>query len=88
MWIDSTTARVKELIYTPNVLPSHATSGSVTEISSSAAPGIWYVTRIDESYRGHEAIISGTGTFSGTFDRIRRFSSPAQGQAALDDGTI
>jgi hypothetical protein len=88
MWIDSTTNRVKELIYTPNVLPSHATSGSVTEISSNPAPGIWYVTRIDESYRGHELIVTGTGTFTGTFDRIRRFASLAQGQAALDAGTI
>jgi len=88
MWIDSTTNRVKELIYTPNSLPSHATSGSVTETSSNPAPGIWYVTRIDESYRGHELIVSGTGTFNGTFDRIRRFASLAQGQAALADGTI
>ena len=88
MWLDSTTARVKELIYTPYVLPSHATSGSVTEISSNPAPGIWYVTRIDEAYRGHELIVSGTGTFTGTFDRLRRFPSLAQGQAALSDGTI
>jgi hypothetical protein len=88
MWLDSTTARVKELIYTPNVLPSHATSGTVTEISSNPAPGIWYVTRIDESYRGHQLIISGTGTFTATFDQIRRFPSLAQGQAALADGTI
>jgi hypothetical protein len=88
MWVDSTTARVKELIYTPNVLPSHATSGSITEISSTPAPGIWYVTRIDENYSGRAAIISGTGTFTGTFDRIRRFSSLAQGEAALSAGTI
>src|ERR1700686_42794 len=88
MWLDSTTAPAKELIYTPYVLPSHATSGSVTEISSNPAPGIWYVTRIDEAYRGHELIVSGTGTFTGTFDRLRRFSSLAQGQAALNDGTI
>jgi len=88
MWIDSTTARVKQLTYAPNALPSHATSGSVSEISSNPAPGIWYVTRIDESYNGRAAIISGTGTFTGTFDRIRRFPSLAQGQAALEDGTI
>jgi hypothetical protein len=88
MWIDSASARVTELIYTPNVLPPHATSGSVTEVSSNPAPGIWYVTRIDETYGGKELIIKGTGTFSGTFDQIRRFSSLAEGQAALDAGTI
>jgi hypothetical protein len=88
MWVDTRTNRVTELIYTPNVLPSHATSGSVTEISSNPAPGIWYVTRIDEAYRGHELIVSGTGTFTGTFDRLRRFASLAQGQAALESGTI
>ena len=88
MWIDSASARVTELIYSPNVLPPHATSGSVTEIGSNPAPGIWYVTRIDETYRGHELIVTGTGTFSGTFDQIRRFPSLAQGEAALDADTI
>jgi len=88
MWIDSTAARIKQLTYVPNMLPPHATSGSVTEICSNSAPGIWYVTRIDESYNGRAAIISGTGTFTGTFDRIRRFPSLSQGQTALDNGTI
>jgi hypothetical protein len=88
MWIDSGRARVTELIYTPNALPPHATSGTVTEVSSNPAPGIWYVTRIDETYQGHELIVKGTGKFSGTFDRMRRFSSLAQGEAALNAGTI
>ena len=88
MWIDESTARVITLTYTPNAMPSHATSGTVTERSSLAAPGIWYVTRIDETYGGREAIISGTGTFVGTFDHFKRFASVAQGQTALDDGTI
>jgi hypothetical protein len=88
MWIDSATARVKELIYTPNALPQHATSGSITEFTSNVAPGIWYVTRIDETYQGKVAIIKGTGQFSGSFDRVRRFASAAQGEAALSDGSI
>ncbi len=88
MWIDATTARVTELVYAPNVLPPHATSGTVTEISSNSAPGIWYVTRIDETYQGRELIVKGTGTFTGTFDQIRRFASLAQARAALEAGTI
>jgi hypothetical protein len=88
MWINSARARVTELIYTPNALPPHATSGTVTEVSSNPASGIWYVTRIDETYQGHELVVEGTGKFSGTFDRMRRFSSLAQGEAALNSGTI
>jgi hypothetical protein len=88
MWIDSASAHVTELIYTPNALPSHATSGSVTEVSSNPVPDIWYVTRINETYQGHELIVSGTGAFTGTFDEIRHFASLAQGQAALDADTI
>jgi hypothetical protein len=88
MWIDSAHSRVTELIYTPNALPPHATSGTVTEVSSNPAPGIWYVTRIDETYLGHELIFKGTGKFSGTFDRMQRFPSLAQGEAALNAGTI
>jgi hypothetical protein len=88
MWIDPARTRVTQLTYTPNALPSHATSGTVTEVSSDPTPGIWYVTRIDQVYQGHEFFVKGTGKFSGTFDRIRRFPSLAEAEAALDAGTI
>jgi len=87
MWIDSASARVVKLTYSPNAFPPHANSGTVTETSSESS-GIWYVTRIDESYRGHELILTGTGTFTGTFDHFRRFPSVTEGGAALGNGTI
>jgi hypothetical protein len=36
----------------------------------------------------HETLIAGTGTFIGTFDHFKRLASVAQGQLALDNGTI
>lgn len=88
LWIEQASGRVDKLTYIPNVLPPHATFGSVTETSGWAMPNVWYVTRIDGSYRGKAFVLSGTGTFTGVFDHFRRFSTVAQGQAALQTGTI
>ncbi len=88
MWIEQATGRVDRLTYIPNVLPSHATFGTVTETSGNAMPNVWYVTRIDGSYRGRAFVLSGTGTFTGVFDHFQPFSSVTQGQAALQAGTI
>lgn len=88
MWIEQATGRVDKLTYTPNVPPPHATSGSVTETSGNAMPNVWYVTRIDGSYRGNAFPMTGTGTFTGVFDHFKRFSTKAQGEAALRAGTI
>jgi hypothetical protein len=88
MWIERATGRVVRLTYIPNVLPPHATFGSVTETSGWAMPNVWYVTRIDGSYRGKAFVLSGTGTFTGVFDRFKRFSTVTQGDAALQADTI
>ncbi|TAM90193.1 hypothetical protein EPN42_06230 [bacterium] len=88
MWIELATGRVDRLTYIPNVLPPHATFGTVTETSGWAMPNVWYVTRIDGVYRGKIFVLSGTGTFTGVFDHFRRFSTVAQGKAALSAGTI
>ncbi|HVA38996.1 MAG TPA: hypothetical protein VNJ51_15425 [Candidatus Dormibacteraeota bacterium] len=88
MWIELATGRVDRLTYIPNVLPPHATFGTVTEISGWAMPNVWYVTRIDGAYRGKAFVVSGTGTFTGVFDHFRRFSTVAKGEAALRAGTI
>ncbi|MBC5809355.1 MAG: hypothetical protein GIW95_00635 [Candidatus Eremiobacteraeota bacterium] len=88
MWIESGGARVMQLVYTPNALPQHATSGTVTETSSQVTPALWYVSRIDQMYRGHVAIMTGTGEFNGVLDHFQRFASLAQGEAALADGSI
>jgi hypothetical protein len=83
MWIDAA-AHVEKLTYVPYVLPPHATSGNVTETSSEALPGVWYVTRIDETYQGRAFLVTGTGTFTGTFDNFRRYATVDEGIAALD----
>lgn len=88
MWIEQATGRVDRLTYIPNVLPPHATYGSVTETSGNAMRSVWYVTRIDGSYRGRAFVLSGTGTFTGVFDHFQRFSTVTKGEAALNAGTI
>jgi hypothetical protein len=88
MWIELATGRVDRLTYIPNVLPPHATFGTVTETSGWAMPNVWYVTRIDGAYKGKAFVLSGTGTFTGVFDHFRRFSTVTQGEAALQAGTI
>ncbi|MEO6991440.1 MAG: hypothetical protein ABI346_02730, partial [Candidatus Baltobacteraceae bacterium] len=81
-------ARVVKLTYSPKVLPPHASSGTVTETSGQATPDLWYVTRIDETYAGHVLFVKGTGTFTGTFDRFKKFATLAEGLKALEDGSI
>jgi hypothetical protein len=88
MWVELATGRVDRLTYIPNVLPSHATFGTVTETSGKALPNLWYVTRIDGVYQGRAFILKGTGTFVGVFDHFRRFSTVKQGEAALRAGSI
>jgi hypothetical protein len=88
MWIALATGRVNRLTYVPNVLPSHATSASVTETTGTALPDVWYVTRIDGTYRGRAFILKGTGAFTGAFDHFRRFATVTQGEAALQAGSI
>jgi hypothetical protein len=88
MYIGTSNAHVVKLTYTAYILPPHASSGSVTETSGQALPDLWYVLRIDETYRGHEFLISGTGTFTGVFDHFRRFQSLSSGEAALHAQTI
>ncbi|MFN2450586.1 MAG: hypothetical protein ABR508_12490 [Candidatus Baltobacteraceae bacterium] len=88
VYIDRAKAHVIKLTYTPNVLPPHASSGTITELGGQALPGLWYVVHIDEIYRGHAFLFSGMGTFTGTFDHFRRFSNLAAGQSALQNASI
>lgn len=88
MWIDASSARVVRLTYIPNVLPPHATFGTVTEIGGQAMPNVWYVVRIEGTYKGQAFIVKGTGTFTGTFDHFRRFTTLRAGAKALENGTI
>lgn len=88
MWVETSTARVLKLSYVPYALPPHATSGSVTETSTEPLHGLWYVTRIQETFAGRAFLISGSGTFNARIDHFRRFESLKEGETALADGTI
>ena len=83
MLIDEKTARVLRLTYTPNALPPHASSGSVVETTSAVLGSAWYVTRIEQTYHGKALFLSGTGTFTGTFDHFRRYATAAEGLTSL-----
>ncbi|HET6275948.1 MAG TPA: hypothetical protein VFE16_08490 [Candidatus Cybelea sp.] len=88
MYVDSTSAHVVKLTYTPYVLPPHASAGSVTETGGQALPDLWCVMRIDETYEGHAFMIRGSGTFAGVFDNFRRYLSLSAAEADLQDHTL
>lgn len=88
MYIDTSSGHVVKLTYTPYVLPSHASSGSVTEVGGQRLPDLWYVVHISETYQGSLLLVSGQGTFNGVFDNFRRFASLDQGEAALQNQSI
>jgi hypothetical protein len=88
MYVDASNGVVVKLSYTPYVLPSHASSGTVTETGGWGLPDLWYAVRINGTYAGQMFLISGTGTFNGVFDNFRRFASLSAGEAALQDQTI
>jgi hypothetical protein len=88
MYVDASNGVVTKLSYTPYVLPSHASSGTVTETGGWGLPDLWYAVHINGTYAGHMFLISGTGTFNGVFDNFRRFASLSAGEAALRDQSI
>jgi hypothetical protein len=88
LWIETSSEHVTKLTYAPYELPPHATSGTVTETSDQALPNLWYVTRIDETYRGHALILRGSGSFTGVFDHFARFASVADGLSAMRETAI
>jgi len=88
MCVRSADAHVIKLTYVPNAYPPHASSGSVTETSSEVLPGLWYVTRIDETYSGHAFILSGTASFTGIVDHFKHFATLGEGEAALANGSL
>ncbi len=88
MYIDAGNAHIVKLTYTPYVLPSHASSGFVTEIGGPGLPDLWYAVHIYETYRGHVFLMAGEGSFNGVFDNFRRFTNLSAGEAALQNQTI
>ncbi len=75
MTIDPATGRVLSLTYTPDVMPPHASSGTVTETFGEAVPGVWTIISIDHSYTGRVAFFHGSGTLAERHDHFQRFDN-------------
>ncbi len=87
VWINSA-AHVTKVEFSPNQLPPHANSGTVTETATEVMPGIWYVTQIQATYKGRLLLLTGGATFTATFDHFHRFDRVGDANAALDNGSI
>lgn len=81
MRIDPATGHVLALTYTPNVLPDHANSATITETFGQALPGLWTIVRIDRTYSGRVFIVSGHGTVSEVLDHFHHFTDAEMGEA-------
>jgi hypothetical protein len=80
MRIDPATGHVLELTYTPNVLPEHANSGTVTETFGQALAGLWTIVRIDRVYAGRVLFVGGHGTVTETLDHFHHFTDAGTGE--------
>lgn len=80
MRIDPATGNVLELTYTPNVLPDHANSGTVTETFGQALAGLWTIVRIDRVYSGRVLFVGGHGTVTETLDQFHHFTNVGIGE--------
>lgn len=88
MCVLTSSERVVKLTYVPNAFPPHASAGTITETSAEVLPGVWYVTRIDETFSGHAFIVHGTATFTGVVDHFKRFTTIPEGDTALENRMI
>jgi hypothetical protein len=80
MRIDPATGHVLELTYTPNVLPDHANSGTVTETFGQALAGLWTIVRVDRVYSGRMLFVAGHGTVTETLDHFHHFTNAGTGE--------
>lgn len=87
MWVDGA-GHVTKVVFSPNQMPPHANSGTVTETASEVMPGVWYVTQIQATYKGRLLLLTGSATFTATFDHFHRFERVGDADAALDNGSI
>ena len=74
---------VLRLTYTPNVMPSHATSATTTQYSEEVLPGVWLVTRVEGQFSGRIMAFGGNATLDEVESHFRRFSSMVAATAAI-----
>lgn len=75
---------VVKYVYTPNVLPKYAKSGTVTNDRSQVLAGSWRLTREAHEYRGRYFIFSGGATAVITYDSFERFADVPSALSALE----
>lgn len=80
MRIDESSGHVMELTYTPNVLPDHANSATISETFGQALPGLWTIVRIDRVYDGRLLFVSGHGAVTEVLDHFHHFTNAGTGE--------
>jgi len=78
---------VVSYVYTPNVMPQYATSGTVTDERTQVLPNLWQLTREVWTFHGHYAIFGGGATATITYDSFERYADLISAEAALDKAT-
>lgn len=78
------TGDVVKYVYTPNVLPQYAKSGTVTNDRSQVLPDSWHLTREAHEYRGRYFIFSGGATAVITCDSFEQFADVPSAVSALE----
>lgn len=71
MLIDDRSGRILRLQYTPDVLPAHASSCTITESFAQVLPSVWTIDRIHRTYRGRIAFFGGGGDVLETLDHFK-----------------
>ena len=65
---------VVSIAYQPNVLPPHATAGTITDVRAEVLPGYWATTQETQEYKGSYGPFAASGTMQMTFSNFRRFT--------------
>ncbi|MDQ6827137.1 MAG: hypothetical protein M3Z14_08070 [Candidatus Eremiobacteraeota bacterium] len=86
--IVNATDHVKLLIYSPNVLPKHASTGVITTYRAEVLPGYWATVRSEQRFTGHLGPFSGGAEVSSRSDHYHRYKSIAAALTALHSGNL
>jgi hypothetical protein len=69
--------------YQPDVLPPHASSGTITDLRSEVLPRYWAVTQETQQYRGTYGPFAAAGTIQVWYSNFRRYPNLQSALSAL-----
>jgi hypothetical protein len=78
MLVEIASGRVQRVSYEPNVLPSHANNGSVTEIFGEPVAGSWTIVRIESVYSGRVALFKGSAQMTERLFNYRHYDTVSE----------